>query len=292
LSPHTIERVQPWLGTWVSIAVDNGRESVVQRAITAAFSEIAAIHRLMSFHETDSDVSRANRDAARVAVKIHAKTAAVIERAQAIARASAGVFDITVGGRLAVRRLLTPPPGAPKPATDASWEDIEVSTNILRFRKPLWIDLGGIAKGYAVDCAMALLTEQLQGQAVSRMRINAGGDLRVAGSERIALRVPWASDTIAQMELEDGSLASSCAHEQRQRLRGRLVGPHLDGRSGRGVGAHSFVSVVAEQCLVADALTKVVLARGMHAKTVLTAFGATAYLYSRRVGWRRVGSAE
>ena len=46
------------------------------------------------------------------------------------------------------------------------------------------------------------------------------------------------------------------------------------------------MSIVAEQCLVADALTKVVLARGMRAKTVLTAFGATAYHHSPRFGWR------
>lgn len=290
IGPHKIERVQPWLGTFVAIAIESDRESRAQRAITAAFAEIASIHRLMSFHESDSDVSRANREASRVKVKIHAKTAAVIEQAQTIARASEGVFDIAVGGRLAVRRFLPDPPGAPKPATCVSWADIEISNSAIRFRKPLWIDLGGIAKGYAVDCAMAALVEQMKGGPVSRMSVNAGGDLRVVGSNRIALRLPWASDNVALMELEDGSLASSCGHEQRHRLRGRIVGPHLDGRSGRGVGAHSFVSVIAEQCLVADALTKVVLARGMRAKPVLTAFGATAYLHSPRFGWRRFGS--
>jgi thiamine biosynthesis lipoprotein len=287
-----IERVQPWLGTFVAIAIENERESKVQRAITAAFTEIAGIHRLMSFHESGSDVSRANREAARVKVKIHAKTAAVIEQAQTIARASEGVFDITVGGTLAAGRFLTRPPGAPQPATRVSWADIEISKNAIRFRKPLWIDLGGIAKGYAVDCAIAVLVEQMKGEPVSRMSVNAGGDLRVVGSNRIALRLPWASDTIALMELEDGSLASSCGHEQRRRLRGRVVRPHLDGRSGRGVGAGSFVSVVAEQCLVADALTKVVLARGMRARTVLSAFGATAYMHSPRFGWRRFGSVD
>jgi thiamine biosynthesis lipoprotein len=291
-SAHKIERVQPWLGTFVAIAIENGRESKVQRAITAAFAEIAAIHRLMSFHESDSDVSRANREAARVEVKIHAKTATVIGQAQTIARASEGVFDITVGGSLAARRFLPAPPGAPEPATRVSWADIEISKNAIRFRKPLWIDLGGIAKGYAVDCAMAVLVEQMKGEPVSRMSVNAGGDLRLVGSERIALRLPWTSDTITLMELEDASLASSCGHEQRRHLRGRIVGPHLDGRSGRGVGANSFVSVVAEQCLVADALTKVVLARGMRATTVLTAFGATAYLHSPGVGWRRLGGVE
>jgi len=264
----------------------------VQRAITAAFSEIAAIHHLMSFHESDSDVSRANREAGRVNVRIHAKTAAVIEQAQTIARASEGVFDIAVGGKLAARRFLPPPPGAPKPATCVSWADIELSKNVIRFRKPLWIDLGGIAKGYAVDCAIAVLGEQLKREPVSRMSVNAGGDLRVVGSNRIALRLPWASDNVALMELEDGSLASSCGHEQRRRLRGHVVRPHLDGRSGQGVGANSFVSVIAERCVVADALTKVVLARGMGAQTVLASFAATAYLLSPRIGWRRFGSVE
>jgi thiamine biosynthesis lipoprotein len=138
---------------------------------------------------------------------------------------------------------------------------------------------------------MAVLSEKTKGQSVSRMSVNAGGDLRVVGRDRIALRVPWASDTIPVMEVENGSLASSCSHEQRRRLRGRFVGPHLDGRSGRGAGMNRFVSVAAEDCMVADALTKVVLARGMRAKTVLAAFAATAYVHSSRTGWRRFGSA-
>ena len=96
-------------------------------------------------------------------------------------------------------------------------------------------------------------------------RVNAGGDLRVAGprAERAALRaVASGGALIPVLEIENGSIASSSGQEGHRRVQGHLVGPHLDGVRRRTVGTRSFVSVVAEQCTVADALTKVVLAKG------------------------------
>jgi thiamine biosynthesis lipoprotein len=168
----------------------------------------------------------------------------VLRLARDVAEASGGAFDITVASH---------------------WREIEIEENEVRFRRPLTVDLGGIAKGYAVDLAVAAL----QGAGASQGCVNAGGDLRLFGpsSEWVALRtdLPGSADLPAVL-LSEGSLASS-----RRRSR--------------------FACVAAESCVLADALTKVVLACGKRADAVLKRFSAQAHLYDRRWGWRSLGAA-
>ena len=70
------------------------------------------------------------------------------------------------------------------------------------------------------------------------------------------------------------------------RCDGSAAGPHVHGRTGAATGRRSFVSVVASTCMVADALTKVVLAQRRRAEPVLARFGAVAYWHNIRLGWR------
>ncbi|MBY0510906.1 MAG: FAD:protein FMN transferase, partial [Rhodospirillaceae bacterium] len=249
---------------------------------------VARIHALMSFHEADSDISVLNRDGARQAVIVAPETYDVIRRGLEIAKVSKGVFDFTVGADLAAWGFLPRPGNAPEPDPRASWRDIELlDGQNVRFHRPLWIDLGGIAKGYAVDCAVAKVTAL----GAPQVCINAGGDLRVKGpqAERVLLRTGLAGDSVPVVEIENGSLASSGGREHLKRHDGRLVGPHLHGARRTPVGTRSFVSVVAEDCIIADALTKVALARGREAAPLLRTFGATGYLHNARHGWRVIG---
>ena len=247
-------------------------------AIDAAFEEIAAIHRLMSFHEADSDVSRLNREARCGAVSVDFRTFEVLSRAREMSAMSAGAFDITVAPTLVRRGALPEPSGAPAPDPDADWRDIELlAGGRVRFRKPLWFDLGGIAKGYAVDRAIGVLARFAPAQAC----VNAGGDLRVCGRERIALDL---GDSNAFVDLENGALASSSGV--------------ITGRSDHGEGTHidpagdytarRFVSVAAPSCIDADALTKIVMARGAASAEILARCGATAYAFDDAIGWQRI----
>jgi thiamine biosynthesis lipoprotein len=236
-----VERVKPLLGTFVSIRVEGEEDP---RFLAPAFAEIALIDRLMSFHQPESEVSRLNCGAHLAPVTVHPHTAAVLRLAHEVAEASDGAFDITVS---------------------AQWRDIEIDGREVRFRSPLQIDLGGIAKGYAVDQAVAAL----QRAGARQGCVNAGGDLRLFGpsSEQVALRtdLPGSVD-LPVVELSEGSLASS-----RRRSR--------------------FACVAAESCVMADALTKVVLARGKRSASVLNRFSAQAHFYDRRWGWRHLGEA-
>jgi FAD:protein FMN transferase len=258
-----VERCRPLLGTFVRIRVTGLPPEGAQEAIDAAFAEIAEIHRLMSFHEPESDVSRINREAHREAVEVDARTYAVLARASAISLESGGAFDITVAPRL-VRSGALPHPWAPEPDPEANWRDVQLSCRRVRFRRPAWMDLGGIAKGYAVDRAITVL------QAFSPVEtcVNAGGDLRITGCGRVRL----GHEEAAFVDLERGSIASSRATD----------GVHI------GAPGRHFVSVAAPECIDADALTKVVLARGAASADLLARRGARAWMHDG-AGWRHIG---
>ncbi len=290
----TVLRARPLLGTRVDIRVDGLPETEANAAIDAGFAAIADVHRLMSFHEPDSDVSRLNRAVAGSSVAVDARTAAVIAFAQDLAAVSAGVFDICVGRQLVAWGYL-PAPDGPAPDPAATWRDIAVSApNLVRFARPLWIDLGGIAKGYAVDMALKAMALSPQVQCI----VNAGGDLRVSGpaAERISLRIPWAprlaEASIPAIEIAGGSLASSSGWEHTRVHQGQTVGPHVDGVSGGSAGSKRFVSVTAADCMTADALTKVVMAAGVGSEPVLRRYGAAAYMFEAVVDETGTDGAE
>ncbi len=283
-----VERARPHLGTFVTIKVAGLPEADAQAAIEEGFAVVAAVHALMSFHEVASDVSALNRGAARAPVAVAPETFDVLRCALEVAAASGGVFDITIAPILVAWGYLPRPEGAPEPAAGASWRDIELlADGRVRFHRPLWIDLGGIAKGYAVDGAIGRMTA---GGAV-QCAVNAGGDLRVAGptAERVVLRTAAPDDTVPVLEIENGSIASSSGREHIRQYNSRQVGPHVHGRRRGAIGTRSFVSIVAERCMIADALTKVVLAGGQRSEGLLRRYGATAYLHSARSGWRIIG---
>ena len=276
-----ITRAKPLLGTLVEISVVGLDDDAAHQAIDRGFSAVAEIHALMSFHDAASDVSRLNAHGF-FGVRVDPHTRAVLLRAQEIAEHSDGLFDVTVAAHLVSWGFLPAPAPARPPESAASWRDVVVEDDVVRFLKPLWIDLGGIAKGYAVDRAVIAMDLPAHVQAV----VNAGGDLRVAGphAEPVLLRSALITDAVPVVEIADGALASSSGREHQRPFNGSFVGPHV-GRGGISVGTQRFVSVAANDCLTADALTKVVLAAGIDAKPILGHFGAIAYFYEPGAGW-------
>ena len=285
-----IERARPWLGTLVSIRVEGLVEQEAHRALDAAFLEVATVHRLMSFHDPESDVSRLNRDAASHPVTVHPWTYSVLEQAQWCSQASEGCFDVSVGAELVQWNLLGAPLGAAEPR-GGTWKDIELlPTSRVVFRSPLWIDLGGIAKGYAVDRAI----ERLCDFGPARVVVNAGGDIRVRGTQAEPIRLGAASEgeMAPVLELADGSAAGSRSGVTRGQPGGNICGPHVDGSRRTSVAIDRFVCVVAERCITADALTKVVMARGERSAAVIEKYGASAYIKDPLKDWQHIGTEE
>jgi thiamine biosynthesis lipoprotein len=265
-----LRRARPSLGTIVEISVnDRRRDSQLHAALDAAFTDIERVHALMSFQAPDSELSRLNRDAAVRPQQVHPHTYAVIQAALRMAVLSRGAFNPCIAPLLEGRRLKD------------SWRDVELLPGgRIRYARPVRVDLGGIAKGYAVDLAVY----SLRRSGIENIVVNAGGDLRVAGPEShdVRLRHPsaplYSAHTAA---LRNAALATSATYFSRRASESgemsALVNP-LDGR--HYLGAQS-ISVRAENCMTADALTKVVLfAPPAIAETVLNEFNAEAYVIS------------
>ncbi|MGH8461528.1 MAG: FAD:protein FMN transferase [Stenotrophobium sp.] len=287
--PTTVERARPLLGTRVTIRVQALNPAEANAAIDAAFGAIENVHRLMSFQSPDSDLSRLNREALHGPVQIDAHTYHVLECAQQFAAASNGVFDINCAAQLVEWGLL---PRVQENVADdngGDWRDLALLAHYrVRFHRPLCIDLGGIAKGYAVDCAIAALQEC----GITNACVNAGGDLRLIGActERVAIRACGHDDRAAAvLEIRDAAVASSNGHPLRRLHHGRWVGPHLHGTAREPVDTGITATVVAPDCMSADALTKIVLADPAVAAGLLPRYDALAYRHLAARGWQAIG---
>ena len=271
---NEIRRARPLLGTLVEIGAVGVNAAA---GIEAAFAEIATIHRLMSFHEENSDVSRINRAAPGDNLRVDARTYEVLSCAQRMSRLSAGAFDITVGGRLVDAGFLPRPRCSAAFDKKASFEDIVLLPgNCMRLTRRLWIDLGGIAKGYAVDRAV----QALEQSGVRSGIVNAGGDLYALGEPQpIHVRHPEDASLVLPLgTVANAAVASSSGFFTAERRNDALVEP----RRGNCVKWRQGVTVTAARCMVADALTKIVRLAPRCAPRILAQFNARALIVDRR----------
>lgn len=277
-------RCQPALGTYVEIqahhdvadasAVDNG---FLSHAIDQAFAAIATVQSCMSVFDAQSDLSRLNAGVfLNQPGPIHPWLWSVLSLAKQIHHMSPA-FDPCMGQVLMAQGLRpnhNAPVGAAKRGTLADvWllDDHHIVTTA-----PVYLDLGGIAKGEAVDRAV----HALQAQGVPSGCVNAGGDLRVFGprAQPILVRHPASPNHAMHVgELQDGALATSGDYfaanaDDPHNLKGHLIDP---ARRAPIATPLSF-SVLAPQCAVADALTKVYAITGDAQHPALRHFGAQA----------------
>jgi thiamine biosynthesis lipoprotein len=273
-------RARPLLGTFVEIEVAGSAEARMAAAVEAAFEAVATVHRLMSFHDDGSDVSRLNREAGRRPTRVHAWTFRVLEAAVELNRRSHGMFDIAVAP--ALQRLGLLPQTTADRRTGAAarlFDAIELlSGNAVRFgRADLRIDLGGIAKGFAVDRAVEVLKRfDIPGGIV-----NAGGDLAAFGANPCAIdirnpRIP--SRIICRVAIADQALASSARRFDPFHAMATTSSAVIDPHSQQPTEAVDGVSVRAPSCMIADALTKLVMICGTDAGEWLEHYNAAALL--------------
>jgi thiamine biosynthesis lipoprotein len=150
----------------------------------------------------------------------------------------------------------------------------------VRFRHPgVKIDLGGIAKGFAVDRAIDILTRH----GISGGVVNAGGDLAAFGpvSYTVHVRDPRnPRRSICQIEVSNEALASTGVRFDPVCSADTTGSAVIDARSGNPVRMFSGATVRAKSCMLADALTKIVMTIGESATAVLDHYRASALLVS------------
>jgi thiamine biosynthesis lipoprotein len=267
------------MGTLIEITVIGRDEDRVGVAIRDAFDEMERVEELMSGRIRGSDVSRINRWAGIKAVPVSTDVLRVIRRAEEISRASEGYFDISIGslldlwgfegdgGRLPSKAEVSQALGAV--GYRGIHVDERVSTVELK-KKGMRIDLGGIAKGYAVDRAVALL----KSRGYQNMIVNAGGDIRVSGRKA---RGPWVvgiqdprdrSRILATIDAAETSVATSGDYERYFVKEEKRYHHLLNPFTGFPARQCRSVTILADDSLSADGLATAVFVmgpkRGLH----------------------------
>lgn len=265
-----VRRAQPWLGTLVEISLDVSDDQAFQ----SAFAVIAEIHRCMSYHSNSSDLASLRCSAPGTIVAVSPHTVAVLGLAKRLFEETSGLFDISVGRRLVATGYLPRMDDRHLFQFNGNAADIEIvdDTHVCCHRSIL-IDLGGIAKGYAVDVALRKLAELGCGYAL----INAGGDLRHMGLEPETIGLRGADGVVShEIQIANVAVATSSNFLFRRKSRGHPVSPHV-GRDLMPLLVDTAVTVLAPECAFADAMTKIAMADRALAERMLNMVGGSFF---------------
>ncbi|MBF7682125.1 FAD:protein FMN transferase [Acinetobacter sp. B5B] len=252
------------LGTYVEIhvALSGTKKSVEQIhfAISKAYEVIQKVQSLMSFHDESSALNQLNARAHLSDIQTDPWLYALLQRAKKIYDHSHGLFDCTIAPTLIEYGFL------PKHHFHQTFNHIDVSQqdvmllpeNKIRFKQPLCLDLGGIAKGFAVDLAI----HQLRSLGIKNAVVNAGGDLRVVGdmTEQIYLRDSSQPQYMQSMGyLSNGAIATSGSYFSKRIYKKNAVSHFIHPLTHSSVFTEKNFTVLAPQAWLADALTKVLV---------------------------------
>ena len=260
------------MGTVIEITLIADDEETANKASLQAFQEIKRIETLMSPWVDSSDVTRINRSSGKEWVKVSPETFEVIQKAQEISELSEGGFDITVGPltelwRKAREKKIPPPVEDVKEKLGlVNFKNIEMNQEgkVFLKKKGMAIDLGGIAKGYAVDRAFELL----KSPGYKNLIVNAGGDLRVGGTKNkqpwsIGIQNPRESKKIlARISVSDTAIATSGDYEKYFIYQGNRYHHIFNPKDGFPTEGSQSVTIIAKDCITADGLATAVFVLG------------------------------
>ena len=274
-SPGVYRKTKPLMDTLVTITVVAGSDKEADAAIEKAFSVIEQFGDKIDFFKDTSELSAINRNAGVNPVKVSPETLGVIERAIYISGISDGAFDPTIGPEIKMWNFYK----KIRPSDDAIRNNLSLvnyrniivnrdkSTVFLR-RKGMLMDLGGIAKGYAADLALADLRQSGIGAGI----VAAAGDIRAFGLKPD--RTPWnvgiknprqksdADELMATARLSNKAVSTSGDYERYFMEDGRRYHHILDPKTGYPAGQCRSVTVISDDGIFADGFTTAVFVLG------------------------------
>lgn len=246
---NTINRCKPLLGTYVEIELSGDyEEGYLLDMSCTIYDRIEQIQNLLSFHDENSELSYINSNAFFHSCKISREMSDVLKQALKFSELTDGLYDVCIASELVKNGFL--PDRSIRVDESANYKDIEVHGNEIRFNKRLQIDLGGIAKGYAMDEALRVV-----GDEGVRVIINAGGDIISNNWEdrMIDIRVPeLGKKEFMDMKMKDKAVATSSSY-----YFDNNKNPIISPKSRKMIEDKRSVSVFASNCMIADALTKI-----------------------------------
>ncbi len=260
------------MGLPVRIVLYAAGEHAAREAAASAFARIADLDEKLSDYRPDSELNRLSGTSGEW-VGVSSDLFRVLRRAREIAERTGGAFDPTIGPMVALwrdsRRLGTlPAQGALADArARTGWRHLEIDDKTSRARLALpgmRLDLGGIAKGFALDEALAVLASR----GVRRVQIEAGGDIVVGeappGHRGWRIEVPGADADFARRAaaLENAALSSSGGAAQFVEIDGVRYSHVVDPATGLGLTHDRTVYVICRDATTSDALATAMNVRG------------------------------
>ncbi len=271
-SAEWLRDARPMMGTEISVQLWQEDREAGREAIEAVFAELERIDRLMSTYKEDSRISLINREAAEHPVVAGEELYDLIVRSLDISVLTRGAFDITydsVGRHYDFRAHQRP--DAETTAREAELIDYRLvqpneADHSVRFLKPgVRINLGGIAKGYAVERGAEILVER----GIRHAIVTAGGDTRLVGDRRgqpwiVGIRHPREDDDVVlRLPLEGEAISTSGDYERYFVEDGKRYHHIISPATGEpAAGVHS-VTVVGPDAVITDALSTSVFVMGV-----------------------------
>ena len=268
-TPAAVHRSRILMGTVVEITAYGPDQAPLERAVAQAFAAMAQIESLMTPHQPKSDVARLS--AAAGPLQVSPETATVIAAGLRVGAASGGAFDMGLGRLKDLWDIEGEHPRIPSAEelraalVGTGPGDLRLDGRTVTKSDPrLAVDLGGIAKGYAVDRAIAVL----QAAGVKHASVNAGGDIRLLGDRgdrpwKIGIQHPRREDAIlATLELADTAVVTSGDYERYFERDGVRYHHLFDPKTGQPARLCRSVTIVAPGAMLADALATAVFVLG------------------------------
>ena len=270
------EFTQPQMGLPFRVVLHAPDPTVADVAAKAAFARIAQLNDILSDYDTDSELSQLSRTAGEGrAVPVSEDLWLLLDRSQALAAQTDGAFDVTVGPYVNLWRKARRERQLPRPdliaaaAARVGWKKLELDTRhrTARLLAPeMRLDLGAIAKGYAVDEALKVLRRH----GITRALVAGGGDMAVGDPppDKKGWRIEIAALDVTNAPparfvlLANAALATSGDVFQHVEVDGRRYSHIVDPRTGIGLTDHSLVTVIAADCTTADSLATAVSVLG------------------------------
>ncbi|MAF66956.1 MAG: hypothetical protein CMJ84_15035 [Planctomycetes bacterium] len=258
-----LQRELAVMGTQLQLEVLGEDADQLERAMDAAVAELLRVEDLMTDWRP-SELMRLNEAAGTGPVEVPAELTEMIARALEIASLTGGAFDPTYAGAGALWDYRSTPPRVPSPtAIEAALEvvghervRVDLGASTVALPAGARLGLGGIAKGYGVDRAMAILMEH----GVEHALVNAGGDLKALGTKhgelwQIAIRHPRDRErALAVIPISNACVVTSGDYERFFEHEGRRYHHVIDPRTGYPSEGCMSATVVAPDAAYADAL--------------------------------------
>jgi thiamine biosynthesis lipoprotein len=264
-------REEAIMGTVVRVELWHDQPAHANAAMAAVMDEMRRIDAAMSPYKPESELSRINREAAQKPVVLSQEMFSLIERSIEFSKLSGGAFDITfssVGYLYDYRKHVRPSEqdiASALPGINYRHLELSRKQRTIRFARPgVRIDLGGIAKGYAVDNCIALLRKR----GITNALVSAGGDSRLLGDRRgrpwnVGIRDPRRPGELAALlPLDNVAISTSGDYERYFEEDGVRYHHIINPRTGKSASGVHSVTVIGPDGITTEGLTKSVFIKG------------------------------